>query len=446
MSVFEGETPVIERNFQLWDGQFRAPEYAYLGREVAEYQESCKSFDPLASLRMYRYDLYHFGRILPETYERVVAEEMSFIAEGMDRAARTEFGLRRQGDDLMYYKSGDWQSYRGMLHDGLKAAKRSVGEDPRRQFLLQAAETDLQVHYGRMVSLKPGQQYVYVSQYPQDIEDKYGAEFVRSCGFFPDRKMSFLYRAYCESNGNVVLESQTLDGNNAVAIAAVLDHAAEHKSADMDALVAAHDKAFGGDVYAGRPGAEMRENAWRSIQQHADLIQYFLSGLETIARRPEPISALEQAAKRHVYGTWAALKQRIDGSAMSSRHRVQINGVSATGLAMLEQEVRQAFNQFALEGRAMVGCGGIIDILKGEQDILSSEGKDVFGAIFGKGDEKDCDYVSKSCPMCGTRNVLTHDRKIVGHKRRISGSCGCSKEYVKESAPVPAASEFSLAA
>ena len=56
----------------------------------------------------------------------------------------------------------------------------------------------------------------------------------------------------------------------------------------------------------------------------------------------------------------------------------------------------------------------------------SEESSDSDSDIDGESnDDKECEYVSKECPMCGEKNVKT---KVT--KTRITGSCGCSK--VKE--------------
>ncbi|HSX06294.1 MAG TPA: hypothetical protein VLG92_01075 [Candidatus Saccharimonadia bacterium] len=44
-----------------------------------------------------------------------------------------------------------------------------------------------------------------------------------------------------------------------------------------------------------------------------------------------------------------------------------------------------------------------------------------------KSEDDDCDFISKSCPMCGQKNVKTVVRKLPGGKKHISGGCGCSK-------------------
>ncbi len=394
--------------------------------------EEQKSFDPLASVNMMRYDQERFGLVLPETLERISDEELSLLVEGVDRASRTEFPLKRIGDDLGYYKNGEWKSYTKMLLMGREVAKREALLDPKRQFLADAAVRDLSFGY-KMRALKPGQQLVWSAPYPYDIEAKYGEDFMRQCGRFPDRKMGFFYRAYC-TDGDVILESQTIDRSDDAAIATALDYAAQNKTADMDSLLRVYDgvlsQKHGGNFYAGRRNAEWQENAWETILAQKDLIHYFLSGLEAIAARPISGWQLEEVTKRHMYGVWAAFKKRIDTGAGPIAFWSNPDGsMPVARYAMLEQEVWQAFRQFAAEGVLMVGCGGAITMLQGEGNILNAGAGIVFNAIFGNSISKDCEYISKECPMCGAENVRTVDKGIGGNRRKISGSCGCSKEY-----------------
>jgi hypothetical protein len=357
--------------------------------EAEGHIEQRKSFDALASVRMFRYDLENFGQVLPETRERVQDEELSLIAEGMNRVARTTFALQRQGDDLMYFAEGQWKSYTGMLLTGEQVAKAEAEADPRKQFLAEDAVTDL-YHLYQMRRLQPGEQHVWSSPYRYDVEQRYGRQFMQACGRFPERQMGFIYRAHCAENGTVVLESQTVDRSYEPAFAAVLERSATDGKVDMDDLVAVYDDVLaqrdGGEFYAGRRGAERFENVWETLLQQRDLIEYFLAKLEAIAHQPLDGAALEVAAKRHVYGVWAAFKRRINGEVSATEYRPEARSI--TGLAWLEQEVRQAFAQFAAAGQVMVGCGGAIAMLRGEEDILSADGSDVFDAIFGTREDK----------------------------------------------------------
>jgi hypothetical protein len=395
--------------------------------EQPPQQETAKSFDPLASINMFRYDLEHFNQVLPETRERVQDEELSYLVEGIDKAARTVFPLRQVANDLQYFKNGKWQSYTAMLLTGREVAQAEAQADHRKQFLADDAVNDL--HHGyKMRSLEPGQQHVWASSYPYDVEQRYGSEFMRQSGRFPDRKMGFVYRAYCQEAGTVILESQTVDRSDDEAFAAALLTAESDRHADMDSLVQSYDdvlrKKHGVNFYAGRKGIEGQENAWHTLLEQRDLIQYFLHKLEAIAAMDLSVSGLEDMTKRHIYGVWAAFKQRIDG--VSSAPKVAaVHGVPFGYYAMLEHEVRGAFRQFAAEGRVLVGCGGSLAMLQGESDILDAEGKDVFSSIFNSkssSDSDDCEFISKKCPLCDAKNV-----KTTVTKTHVTGSCGCSK-------------------
>ena len=390
--------------------------------------EQRQSFDPMASVRMFRYDLDTFGRILPETRERVQDEELSLIVEGMDRASRTTFALKRTGDDLAYFKNGQWASYTGMLLTGQDVAKAEARKDPRRQFLAEDAARDL-YHLYQMRKLKPGQQHVWYSGYRKDIEDKYGAAFMRECGRFPDRQMGFLYRAYCNADGDVILESQTTDRSDDQAYEAAMLRAHE-QGADMNGMVAAYDAVLagkqGGNFYAGRRGAEVNENAWQAMHAHKDLIEYFLNKLEAIARMPLHAAALEEATKRHLYGTWAAFKQRIDGVVNRAMYQPSSGALSVAHVALLEREVNEAFTDFARAGKAMIGCGGNIEIAMGEKAFLDMDPKDVFKSIFGDEEADKFGSLTFKCTQ-GHTNKRPHGKKI--KKCRVAGcpegSVGC---------------------
>lgn len=375
--------------------------------QIAYQQERRRSFDPLTSVRMLREDIMASGYVLPETRERVRDQELSLLAEGVDRASRTVFPLQRQGDDLVYFKNGKTHSYTGLLITGNEVAQAEAVEDPRKQFLAETAATDLL--YGlQMRALRPGEQMVWSSAYHHDVEQAHGADFMRSCGRFPDRKMGFLYRAYCTDAGTVVLESQTVDGGDADAMSAAMQAGDLEPNADLDQMVAAYDGVmeakYGGEYYAGRRGAEWQENAWLKINAERDLVDYFLDGLESIAAGPLDGVQLDHVTKKHMYGVWAAFKKRIDNLVGDSaevivepQHDI---GFRALQQVRLEQEVARAFMQFAAEGRVMVGCGGLIEILQGEGNILNAEAEDVFKMIFGKEKKDEDKYGSLTfnCP------------------------------------------------
>lgn len=88
---------------------------------------------------------------------------------------------------------------------------------------------------------------------------------------------------------------------------------------------------------------------------------------------------------------------------------------------MLEQEVAGAFRQFAREGRVLVGCGGSVSMLEGEENILKAEGKDVFDAVFG---EKNETYKFDKNMYC----VVCQAPPKHGEQKKKCGPCGICKD------------------
>lgn len=369
-------------------------------QQEQDRQEQLRSFDPLASVNMLRFDLMTFGHVLPETKQRVCDEELSFLAEGVDRASRTDFVLRRQGDELLYFDDGGWRAYGGMLQTGVAVAEKEAKQDYRRQFLLEWAKRDQEYGY-KLRALKPGQRLIWTNSFPHAVAAQYGQQFMQSCGLQPDRRLGFIYHAYCRSDGHVVLESQTVDGSDPDALAAVEQAGTEQPEADMDDLVEAYDSVlvnkYGEQFYAGRRKAEMGENAWQLIKAQEDLIVYFVEGLEKLAASELAGRALEETTKKHVYGVWATFKKRIDGVVSKVVSAVDARQAPSYIIqAQLEREVAQNFNEFARAGKVLIGCGGIISMIN-EQNIMDADAKDVFSAIFGKEPEDQFGPLNFTC-------------------------------------------------
>ena len=130
--------------------------------------ETLRTFDPLASVAMLRYDLAQFSGVLPDTLDRVYDEELSYLAEGVDKAARTPFALRRdETGTMLYFNKGEWRPYIGMLMTGSLAAQAEAEDDPRKKFLAERARADLLRGY-RMQALQAGERMSWYSPYPYE--------------------------------------------------------------------------------------------------------------------------------------------------------------------------------------------------------------------------------------------------------------------------------------
>jgi hypothetical protein len=406
--------------------------------------EKLKSFDLLASVDMLRFDIQRFGEVLPETRQRVYDEELSLMAEGVERASRTSFTLQRQDDELAYFDNGDWRPYTGMLTTGLQVARSEAVADPRRQFLLGWAERDLEMGY-KMQGLEPGQQLVWHNGYPFEVEQRYGTKFLQDCGLFPERQMGFIYRAVCEDDGSIRLESQTVDKSDPDALAAVEQTAQQDAESDMETFVRAYDdtlsKKHGAQFYAGRSNAEMHENAWEEIVRHRDLVSYFLNELEVLAASELSRSELETQVKRHVIGSWKAFKTRLDRKMQplapemdSPADMIHPIGHIAFAQERLAMEVQASFEIARRNGEVKTGCGGSISA---DDDLHSIDGRSTFDAIFGtknpEAEENQSNEEDEYGPLefaCtkGCKNKRPRGRLIdecKNKKHGCKGSVGC---------------------
>lgn len=416
----------------------------------ADKQERLRSFDMMASVDMLRYDIAMFGRVLPETRQRVHDEEMSLMAEGVDRAMRTPFVLQRREGALVHYHRGGTRPYIGMLLTGVEAAKTEASDDYRRHFLYEMALQDLQRGY-QMNALKPGERMTWTSPYPQDIEDKFGADFMTKRGFFPKRKAGFIYLVACNEDGSVTIESQMVDSSDADAFERVVSAAEHDPTADMDTLVNAYDAEliakYGGRFYAGSRKAEEGENAWEELLRHQDLVQYYLHELEAIAWSAAPRTAIERHTKQLTIGVWKAFKKRLDAKTATQSVRVPLrpvyaatSGVSAVQAAVLHREVMQGFEEALANNDIKPGCGGSL-AARSENVLDDLDGLATFNSIFGEkkqsggGDDENDVYGSRTfkcqnghtnkrpknkliekCTHCGI-DVRCHDEPKGGHAK-----------------------------
>jgi hypothetical protein len=441
MAVAAAEAPKFVRSTIPTPDQSEQS-YLYLEdlaeQPVLERKEQ-RSFDPQASCNMLRYDLDTVGYILPETRAQVCDEQLSYLVEGIGRAARTPFVLKRQGDQLSYFTRGQWRPYMGMLATGLQVAEREAKQDSRRNFLATWATNDMQHGYA-MNALQPGQRRSWYSSYAHKEAALYGEEFINSCGLVSDRKMGFLYQAICLEDGSVLLESQTIDGSDQEGFAAAIAVAEQDPLADLDDLTLAYDnvliRKYGGNFSAGRRPELIEQDTWQFIKQQRDLIEYHLDKLGNIAALDLPPNELERVTKEHLYGVWAAFKKRLDGtaphqSASSASQQCTKEGQPTIYRAIsspnIAQEVDCAFQEFVSQGRVLVGCGGSIKILEDERDVMNASAQEVFSSIFGS---TKCPEIKDgqitNCPHCKKRvKAIVPDRETIF----------CSNDECKLAAP-----------
>lgn len=371
--------------------------------------ERQKSFDVVASVRMLRYDIDNFGRVLPETMQQVYDEELTYIAEGIDRHSYTAFSLQEQDGGLVYFREGKWQPYTGMLLRGLETAKQEQREDSRKSFLTAHAEEDLAMGY-RMQKLEVGESMVWYRGFADKECSLYGQQFVKDVGMQPDRRMGFIWRAERLEDGSVLLESQTVDNSDNEAFDEALRSHELNPLASLETVVSGYDRVLGqknkGDYRNGRlqEAGEIEANAWEFVKENKILINCYFEDLVGIAESDLSGEALENAKKRLTYATWGQLKKRLDGLAVEvveDGFDRQTNQWTMTPDAVrMERDI--VYRELSSRGEVMFGCGGSVG---GDKDLLGAAEADVFNMIFGsegKSIVKDTTMRCVNCPECRT--------------------------------------------
>lgn len=354
--------------------------------ETLEKQKSqehqSKSFDVLASVRLMQFDIEQFGHVLPETHQRIHDEELTLIAEGIDRPLYSAFTLQEHDNELVYFDKGEWKPYIGTLLAGMETAGKEARLDTRKVFLHHRTLEDVSKGF-QMRGLQPGETMVWDSPFPERECQWYGDEFIAQQGFQPKRRMGFVYRAQKLEDGSVTIESHSLDNSDPDAFAAIRELYAAHPNIDMQAIVAEYDRTmsqkYEQEYHAGRVGIADPEEACSFIEQHSDVLDYYLGQIEQLARDTElNPTDLERQKKKLTYGTWALIKELLDAKNYTS---VTTYTTTTTEMpeALIGQRINQAYINASLRNEQMIGCGGSIN----GDSLTDMSPEEAFNSIFG---------------------------------------------------------------
>ena len=396
-------------------------------REVETHEEEkAQSFNILASVYLYRHDLQTFGDIRQETRQRVYNEELTFIAEGINRPLRTEFVIPSQNNQLVYFDKGEWQPYRLMLAKGLQAAQHEATADSRLDFMVTRAERDLQIHY-EFSRLQANRTLAWSSSFPDEANYQAGGrELLIEKGYQPDRRMGFLYHATKLADGSQLLHTQSVDNSDAEAFAAA-ERAGNRPEATIDDMRAAYDQTLASkhhyNFYAGRPYEEdIHQNAWDVLRQHGDLLDYLFERIEAIAAYEVGTQAEFETQKNQLtYKVWATIKDRLDQQAMFGSYRRPLNET------MFMQEIDTAYWQANVRHERLIGCGGSF----GADTLLNESPETAFNSIFGKSTAENYKFDKEMyCVVCQAPPKKKDEPKWCGP----CGICkDCDNKFKKKS-------------
>jgi hypothetical protein len=376
---------------------------------------------------------------------RIRTDTETWLAETLNGNMRTSFEFSFDGDEFYGADSG---AYTEVFDDAVQEAEIIAQQNPSllfelRRRLIERGELEDMKDIGRgelrTDDGKAANTMVVVSDFPPELMDS--KEDVG--GYNTNRKQTMLRIITVEEDGTMRVTTQSLDQSNRQALEAVyaalgkqpepgellsqrinLDLPAEWQPNLVDNLTATYDKSMseqhGGEWYGGRQPADDR-NTYDFVRGQRDLVDWFTAEKLADTVGAEKLRYNLAATAKTRYERYIKVENRPEPElgTMTPESFVSVAAIiSGQNLYMeLEREGHRAANR----GETFSGCGGTV---KAETDSLSAEdqlSKSGYGNKTKASDE-DCEFISKECPSCHTKNVKT---KVTKH--RISGSCGCSK-------------------
>lgn len=341
-----------------------------------------RSFDVLASINLMRHDISRFGFVLDETRQRVYDEELTFIAEGIDRPLYSKFTLQNIEGSLQYFDRGEWRPYKSSLIRAEKIARREASEDPRKQFLHDWTINDELICY-KLEGLGSGEVLHWDNPFPHEMHKRFGSKFLKEeCGLQPERQMGFMYRAERHTDGSLTIETHSVDRSDPEAFERARRAVAANPDVGIKDAVGEYDSSLyeqtGIKHNAGRLDKEEVE-ACSFLAQNAAVIERYLDNIERLASSPIGEEALEKEKKRLTYGTWALIKELLDESALPLFARDE--DINYLPPDMIDHRTQQAYWAATARGEIMAGCGGSIS----GEILLAMSAEEVFGLIFNPG-------------------------------------------------------------
>jgi hypothetical protein len=383
---------------------------------------------------------------------RVRTDTVTWLAETLNGNMRTSFEFSFDGHEI-YGEDGGAMT--PVFDNAIQSAEIIVQQNPslwfelRRRIIERGELDDMKAMVrGELLTDdgEPVNTIVVPSDFPPELMD--ASEDVG--GYNSSRKQTMLRIITLEANGMIKVATQSLDGSNRRALEAIyatlgkqpepgellpqrinLNIPAEWQPKLIDTLTDAHDDSlheqFGGEWHGGRRPADYRNTYDFANSQH-DLVDLF-----TAEKLVDPVMA-----EKLRYKVAATAKARYERflSQEDEFEAIMLGSISPEALISVEKivqgqtlhrELEREGHKAAVRGDVFSGCGDTVEA-EGESMTVGEQLAQLgLGNKIQTGDD-DCEFVSKQCPECGDKDVLTTVRSVTVKgvkKKHITGSCGC---------------------
>ncbi len=270
---------------------------------------------------------------------------------------------------------------------------------------------------------KEGEGFLVISAYPEDIEMRYGKDFVNKEGFNSRRKLAFI-RQYEKLSDGVKLTTGSVDNSeislwnkllekNYPSANDLLGARIPLHGTNIHSLIESYDQLLN-DQYntthrQGRSGSKDVET-YLFVNAQQDLMEYNLENLKDIAL--SGISEKEKLDKKNM------LTKKV-ASALIYRYE---NGIGDH--ASLQTELSSAIEKASSEGRELISCGGYL--AASEDSVLKTVTRsiDSMKCVTCPFCKKTVDAIVRknliSCPQCKVAVNTKNNKVTYKNKERIS--------------------------
>lgn len=377
---------------------------------------------------------------------RIRTDTETWLAETLNGSMRTSFEFSFDGEELYGEDGGELTE---VFDNAIQEAQIIAHENPSLLFELRRriiergeledmkamALGDLQTDDGQ-----PANTIVIISDFPPELMD--AQEDVG--GYNVNRKQTMLRIITLEENGAIRVTTQSLDRSNRQALESIyttlgkqpepgellsqrihLGLPAEWQPNLVNNLTDAYDNSlneqYGGEWHAGRRPADY-SNTYDFARNQHDLVDWFTTEKLTDSVAAEKLRYKLAATAKARYDRYVGQQNKSEPKLGTLKYESFISIKAIVGGQNLFMELEREGRRAASRGETFSGCGSSVSA---EADSLSTEEHSKALGYGNKSKSKsddDCEFISKECPSCHTKNV-----KTVVTKNRISGSCGCSK-------------------
>ena len=270
-----------------------------------------------ASVHRIRESLIEHGEVHSSDWNRVVDEELSLIAEGLDGTVTTSFDFNYIDGHI---RAADGESFISIANNGMQYLRNKVIDNSQFEFAyLRACHEKSEAELAEKMARGEvaAQTMVTISPYPEEAAQKYGDEFLISLGYQPSRKLA-LIRAIERTENGITMHSRTVEDSDLKKWNTICKGAFRASNTDETVSkqvffdVSAKDALNAIEKEYSNPKGIDQNNTWDFLLSQTEIADYFFEQLLELSKSNLDGEQLKAELNNLRYNFWSAIKLRHD--------------------------------------------------------------------------------------------------------------------------------------